>query len=103
LAHNKFARWDWIYGRSPRATLTHTSILSCGNVEIHLILNENRIVSCRFGGDFIGNLPSSDVEGRLTGVSYDVRSIEKCLSEIELCNYFDGVKMENLIHLIIGQ
>ena len=84
LAHNKFARWDWIYG------------------EIHLILNENRIVSCRFGGDFIGNLPSSDVEGRLIGVSYDVLSIEKCLSEIDLCNYFDGVKKEEIINLIIG-
>ena len=102
LAHDKFARWDWIYGRSPRATLKHSARLSCGNVEIHLILDENRIVSCRFGGDFIGNLPSSDVEGRLIGVSYNVLSIEKCLSEIDLCNYFDGVKKEEIINLIIG-
>ena len=103
LANEKFARWDWIYGRSPRATLTHSSRLSCGNIEIHLTLNENRIASCRFGGDFIGNLPSSDIEMRLTGVSYDVLSIEKCLSEIELSDYFDGVKQTDFIHLIIGR
>ena len=103
LAHEKFARWDWIYGRSPRATLTHSAKLSCGNIEIHLVLNENRIVSCRFGGDFIGNLPSSDVEICLTGAFYDIPSVQKCLSRIELCNYFDGVKEEDLIRLIFGQ
>ena len=103
LANEKFGRWDWIYGRSPRATLTHSARLSCGNIEIHLTLNENRIASCRFGGDFIGNLPTSDVEMRLIGVSYDVLSIEKCLSEIEVSDYFDGVKEADLIHLIIGR
>lgn len=103
LANEKFGRWDWIYGRSPRATLTHSARLSCGNIEIHLTLNENRIASCRFGGDFIGNLPTSDIEMRLIGVSYDVLSIEKCLSEIEVSNYFDGVKEADLIHLIIGR
>ena len=103
LANEKFGRWDWIYGRSPRATLTHSARLSCGNIEIHLTLNENRIASCRFGGDFIGNLQTSDVEMRLIGVSYDVLSIEKCLSEIEVSDYFDGVKEADLIHLIIGR
>lgn len=103
LANEKFGRWDWIYGRSPRATLTHSARLSCGNIEIHLTLNENRIASCRFGGDFIGNLPTSDIEMRLIGVSYDVLSIEKCLSEIEVSDYFDGVKEADLIHLIIGR
>ena len=103
LANEKFGRWDWIYGRSPRATLTHSARLSCGNIEIHLTLNENRIASCRFGGDFIGNLPTSDIEMHLIGVSYDVLSIEKCLSEIEVSDYFDGVKEADLIHLIIGR
>ena len=56
LTDEKFATWEWNYGRSPKATLSHSARLACGTVEIHLTLAENRIASCRFGGDFLGNL-----------------------------------------------
>ena len=87
LAHNqrltdeKFATWEWNYGRSPKATLVHSARLACGTVEIHLTLAENRIASCRFGGDFLGNLPASDVEKALTGIPNEINEIRKCLSK----------------------
>ena len=52
LSDEKFATWEWNYGRSPKATLVHSARLACGTVEIHLTLAENRIASCRFGGDY---------------------------------------------------
>ena len=72
LTDEKFATWEWNYGRSPKATLVHSARLACGTVEIHLTLAENRIASCRFGGDFLGNLPASDVEKALTGIPYEI-------------------------------
>jgi lipoate-protein ligase A len=74
--------------------------LACGTVEIHLTLAENRIASCRFGGDFLGNLPASDVETALVGIPYDINEIRKCLSKIEISHYFDRVSVENLIEMI---
>ena len=71
LTDQKFATWEWNYGRSPKATLTHSARLACGTVEIHLTLAENRISSCRFGGDFLGNLPATDLESALIEVIYD--------------------------------
>ena len=91
LTDEKFATWEWNYGRSPKATLVHSARLACGTVEIHLTLAENRIASCRFGGDFLGNLPASDVEKALTGIPYEINEIRKCLSKIELNRYFDRV------------
>lgn len=100
LADEKFAQWEWNYGRSPKATLTHSARLACGMVEVHLTLAENRIASCRFGGDFLGNLPASDVEKALQGVVFEADSIRACLSQMEISHYFDGVVADDLVKLM---
>ena len=103
LSDEKFATWEWNYGRSPKATLTHSARLACGMVEIHLTLAENRIASCRFGGDFLGNLPASEVESALQGAIYNTESIRECLSSFTISNYFDGVAVEELVKLMMGR
>ena len=103
LTDKKFATWEWNYGRSPKATLSHSSRLACGTVEVHLTLTENRISSCRFGGDFLGNLPATDLESALIEVIYDTENIEKRLSSFIISDYFDGVTVEELVKLIIPQ
>ena len=100
LTDEKFATWEWNYGRSPKATLVHSVRLACGTVEIHLTLAENRIASCRFGGDFLGNLPASDVEKALTGIPYEINEIRKCLSKLEISRYFDRVSADNLLEMM---
>lgn len=102
LKEEKFARWEWNYGRSPKATLTHSARLACGTVEIHLTLAENRIATCRFGGDFLGNLPASEVEIALQGVAYEAETIRKCLSQMPIGQYFDGVEARDLVKLMIS-
>ena len=100
LTDKKFATWEWNYGRSPKATLVHSARLACGTVEIHLTLAENRIASCRFGGDFLGNLPASDVEKALTGIPYEINEIRKYLSKIEISRYFDRVSVDDLLEMM---
>ena len=100
LSDEKFARWEWNYGRSPKATLTHSARLVCGTVEIHLTLAENRISTCRFGGDFLGNLPVTDLEAALQGVIYNLESVREHLSSFTISNYFDGVAMDDLIDIM---
>lgn len=101
LAHDKFERWEWIYGHSPRATLNFSEKLACGTVHIHLNIAENRITSCQFGGDFIGNLPTNELEKALTGIPYDRNSISKVLEQTDISRYFDGVTSAELLRLII--
>ena len=101
LAHDKFERWEWIYGHSPRATLNFSERLACGTVHIHLNIAENRITSCQFGGDFIGNLPTNDLEKALIGLPYDQDSISKALAQTDVSRYFDGVTPTELLQLII--
>jgi len=100
LRDDKFAKWEWNYGRSPKATLVHSARLACGTVEVHLTLKENRISSCRFGGDFLGNLPASEVETLLQGVAYEPDAIRACLLSIKVSHYFDGVVADDLIKMM---
>lgn len=100
LTDEKFATWEWNYGHSPKATLTHSARLACGTVEVHLTLKENRIASCRFGGDFLGNLPTSEIEKALQGVVYEADAIRECLSKMPLEQYFDGIVTDELIELM---
>ena len=100
LTDEKFATWEWNYGHSPKATLVHAARLACGTVEVHLTLTENRIASCRFGGDFLGNLPAFDVETALTGTPYERNEIRKCLSKIEISRYFDRVSVDDLLEMM---
>lgn len=101
LAHDKFEKWEWIYGHSPRATLNFSEKLTCGTVHIHLNIAENRITSCKFGGDFIGNLPTNELEDALTGLPYDRDSISKFLEQTDISRYLDGVTSAELLRLII--
>ena len=102
LTDDKFATWEWNYGRSPKATLVHSARLVCGTVEIHLTLAENRIASCRFGGDFLGNLPASEVEAALMGIPYETNAIRECLSKMDISRYFDGVVADDLVGMMFG-
>ena len=100
LTDEKFATWEWNYGHSPKATLTHSARLACGTVEVYLTLKENRIASCRFGGDFLGNLPASEIEKALQGIVYEASAIRECLSKMPLEQYFDGIVTDELIELM---
>ena len=100
LRDDKFAKWEWNYGRSPKAMLVHSARLACGTVELHLTLKENRISSCHFGGDFLGNLPTSEVEAILQGVTYEADAIRKRLEQINISHYFDGATADDLVRIM---
>ncbi|MBQ8673400.1 MAG: lipoate--protein ligase [Bacteroides sp.] len=97
----KFASWEWIYGRSPQATLSQTARLACGSVTVRFNIRQGLIADCRFEGDFLGGLPIEEVERRLNGLPYDRASLEKVLEELPIGKYLDGVKPTDLLKIII--
>lgn len=101
LAEEKFIRWEWIYGHSPRATLKNSARLPCGTIEANLSITENRITDCCFGGDFLGNLPTETLESSLKGIPYTYEDVYKCLSQQNIPLYFDGITVEELTNIIM--
>ena len=102
LADDKYAQWEWIYGRSPKATLHHSERLACGTIEVNLTLTENRISSLCFGGDFLGNLPVNEVEASLVGLPFEKSKITEVLGKLDVTQYFDGVSADELARVILS-
>lgn len=109
-AYHKFSSDEWIYGTNHRASsslqsavscsVSRAGRLSCGRVELSLDVRDGYITSCRFSGDFIGNLPVLDVERVLVGVRYDYGAMRQRLLPIDVPSYFDGITVDNLLKLI---
>ena len=101
LVDNKFSKWEWIYGHSPKTTLVNSVHLSCGMIEVNLIIKENRIAFCQFSGDYLGNLPTAILERALIDTPYIYDNIVECLSKFDISQYFDHVTSHEVANLIM--
>lgn len=109
-AKRKFATQEWIYGkRAPIAhnsdkdaymSINRASRLTCGKVEIELEIRDGHIAACRFGGDFIGNLPITAMEQALCGVRYERQALRQRLIPIGVTDYLDGTDVDELLELL---
>ena len=109
-AKRKFATQEWIYGkREPIArnsdkdaymSINRASRLTCGRVEIELEIRDGHIAACRFGGDFIGNLPITAMEQALCGVRYERQALRQRLIPIGVTDYLDGTDVDELLELL---
>lgn len=106
IALNKFATHEWTYNRSmPKneRMLTHTRRLACGMVEVHLQVESGVITDCRFGGDFIGSLPATQLEHSLMGIRYERDALHRHLMSMNVPLYFDRVETEELLRLLLKE
>lgn len=109
-AKRKFATQEWIYGKrapiahnSDRSTcksIRRASRLTCGKVEIELEIRDGHIAACRFGGDFIGNLPITAMEQALCGVRYERQALRQRLIPIGVTAYLDGTDADELLQML---
>ena len=109
-AKRKFATQEWIYGkRAPIArnsdkdaymSINRASRLACGKVEIELEIRDGHIAACRFGGDFIGNLPITAMEQALCRVRYERQALRQRLIPIGVTDYLDGTDVDELLELL---
>ena len=102
IAQSKFATPEWIYGRAPSNTATYARRLPCGNVEVHIDIKKGHIDGIRIGGDFIGNLPATDLENLLKGCLYERTALQQRLSPIDMRSYLDHTTSEAFISLLFN-
>ena len=69
LCEERYARWEWNWGRSPaHAMVRRAYIQGVGSVEVHLDAAEGRLRDLRVFGDFFTVSPLEDLAGALRGV-----------------------------------
>lgn len=97
----KFSTWDWNFGHSLEASFTNCAKLSCGTVTASVVLDRGKIVSVRFGGDFLGNLPADTLTPALVGCRCTKEDIKAALDDLDVSNCFDGLSAADLLALLL--
>lgn len=100
LGQSKFASPEWIYNRRRPTTQHYSARLACGTIEVQLETSGTHLTACRFYGDFLGNLPTTDIEQKLIGCEYTPSALAHRLEQCNIAHYFDGVTLNDLVQLL---
>ena len=87
LRDEKFATWDWIWGRSKEYALTAKERYSYGSVEANVNTDRGIIKEVKLTGDFFGVGDISELTDSLAGVRYEYSDIIKHLSKYDIQRY----------------
>lgn len=101
LRDEKYATWEWNYGRAAIYEMTREEKFDAGLVTVHMTVKGGRIEEIKIYGDFFGNGEIEDLEESLKGVILDNR-LEDRLRELDLAEYMAGISPSELAGLIRG-
>ena len=102
LVEERYAQWEWNYGRSPKFNVQHTQRFPFGEIDARIDVQHGAIGSIKFYGDFLGNGEMADLEAALTGVRYDADALLAALAGIDVNEYFGGITPEELVQFLYG-
>ena len=99
----RFANWDWNYGRSPDFTSERYHKYPQGAVDFRFNVEQGgNIKEIKIYGDFFGVGDIADVEQRLTGIPYRRDAIAAAFADIDTALYFGGIAAKDLIDQLVG-
>ncbi|MDR7071184.1 lipoate--protein ligase [Fictibacillus barbaricus] len=100
ISRERYANWDWNYGKSPKFNVELSNRFAAGSVDIRLHIVKGVIQENKIFGDFFGVGDVSDIEKKLTGIRYDREEIEKALEDVDMNHYFGNVSRQEFLDLL---
>lgn len=100
LSAERYQKWEWNYGKSPKFNLQRSHRFPVGQIDIRLEVNKGVIEDCKIYGDFFGVGDVSDIERILMGVRYERHEIEHALKDVNIKHYFGNITKGDFSRLI---
>lgn len=100
IRSERFANWDWNYGRSPQFALQRRHKFSAGLVDVRLDVAQGKISDLKIYGDFFGLGNLAELENALIGHTYQTEVIEETLRTLDLRHYLGDIDAAELARLI---
>ncbi len=101
LSDEKYATWDWNYGKSPKYNVKKEKKFETGKLFAYMDIEKGRIKSIQFNGDFFGNGDIAELEKILSGAELRIETIQKILEKTECGSYIKGLTPEMLAEFIV--
>lgn len=101
LQEEKYATWEWNYGRSPEYNLRRERKYPCGLVTVLMTVDRGIIKDIHFYGDFFGNGDITKLEGQLVGSKPEESVLRRLLQNNDLSDYINGMTDDEFIDLML--
>lgn len=101
LREEKYATWEWNYGRSPASNITKERRYDFGGLTLHMDVKNGLIRTAALEGDFFGNGDITELLGRLAGRALREDDISAALNGADVGYYIRGMDAEQLKELIL--
>lgn len=101
LKAEKYATWDWNYGKSPQYNLRKERKCDFGLITVLLQVEKGEIKDLHFYGDYFGNGDIHKLEALFIGVKPSEEALSEVLKNIDLADYINGLDSKTLIDLIL--
>jgi lipoate-protein ligase A len=96
FSNDRYMRWEWNWGNSPEFNVQKTHRFALGEIDARIHVQNGRIGSIKFYGDFFGQEDVAGLEAALAGVRYERGDIAQTLSGTPVEAYFSGLTAEEL-------
>ena len=94
--------WEWNYGESPEFNITRGKRFKNGRIQIFADVENSKIKSIKFYGDFFGmNEDLTELENLLVGVKYTPEAIRERLKEVNIGEYFSKFTLDEVVEAIV--
>ena len=101
LRTERYATWDWNYGRSPACTvLRRRRVEGCGLIEAYIAVDGGRIARLTFRGDFFSAVEPEELAARFVGRTPDPAGCAAALEGVDVSRYFAGLRSDQLIDIL---
>ncbi len=94
LRDEKFSKWEWNFGYSPKYDFEKMIRTEGGSVEFHFNVEKGIIRDIRIYGDFFHKHDIEVVEKSLVGVKHEYDSIIENLSKFNFNDYFKNINVK---------
>ncbi|SDJ11317.1 lipoate--protein ligase [Natribacillus halophilus] len=100
ISENRYRKWDWNYGKSPKYDIKKAKKFDAGLVDFRFKVQKGIIADMTIYGDFFGTGDVKDIETRLDGTKYEPEAIAHALGDIDTRTYFGPIAKEDIIALL---
>ncbi len=101
-ADAKYRSWDWTYGRSPDYNFKNKRRFPGGTLCVELFVQDGRIKSASFQGDFMAMCDNSQAVRALLGTPFDRASSQAALETLNLAPMFGAIGLDDILDTIYG-
>jgi lipoate-protein ligase A len=102
LAEERYSRWDWNYGRSPKFQRENVRRSpGVGTVVARFSCEKGRITAYQSRGDYFGEGDGEDLLARLIGTPLEESALRAALEGLDLGRFYRGMTRDVFVRLLV--